>query len=265
MITVGLADDQQLVRAGFAMVLDSQDDISVAWEAADGAEACELAAARPVDMILMDVQMPTMDGISATRRILNELAPTGPAGEPTRVVVLTTFDSDNYVLGAVTAGASGFLLKDADPEELINAVRTVGESTAVISPAATAKLIQRLRADGATAHPAEAPPGALAPRDGPRNIAATEPAATRQGTPDAEDDLGLVDPLTPREREILCLIAMGESNQEIAEKLFISLPTVKTHVGRVLMKTGSRDRVHAVLFALKHRLVDPEELLTAEN
>jgi len=265
LITVGLADDQQLVRAGFAMVLDSQDDISVAWEAADGAEACELAAARPVDMILMDVQMPTMDGISATRRILNELAPTGPAGEPTRVVVLTTFDSDNYVLGAVTAGASGFLLKDADPEELINAVRTVGESTAVISPAATAKLIQRLRADGATAHPAEAPPGALAPRDGPRNIAATEPAATRQGTPDAEDDLGLVDPLTPREREILCLIAMGESNQEIAEKLFISLPTVKTHVGRVLMKTGSRDRVHAVLFALKHRLVDPEELLTAEN
>ena len=264
MITVGLADDQQLVRAGFAMVLDSQDDISVAWEAADGAEACELAAAQPVDMILMDVQMPTMDGIAATRRILNELAPTGPAGEPTRVVVLTTFDSDNYVLGAVTAGASGFLLKDADPEELINAVRTVGESTAVISPAATAKLIQRLRADGVAAGPAE-PKSVPAPGAQPEDTAATTPSAMRQGTPDAEDDLGLVDPLTPREREILCLIAMGQSNQEIAEKLFISLPTVKTHVGRVLMKTGSRDRVHAVLFALKHHLVNPEELLTAEG
>ncbi|HJD49942.1 MAG TPA: response regulator transcription factor [Candidatus Corynebacterium intestinavium] len=264
MITVGLADDQQLVRAGFAMVLDSQDDLSVAWEAADGAEACELAAAQPVDMILMDVQMPTMDGIAATHRILNELAPTGPAGEPTRVVVLTTFDSDNYVLGAVTAGASGFLLKDADPEELINAVRTVGESTAVISPEATAKLIQRLRADGAAARPAE-PKSVPAPGGQVEDPGATEPAATRQATPDAEEDLGLVDPLTPREREILCLIAMGESNQEIAEKLFISLPTVKTHVGRVLMKTGSRDRVHAVLFALKHHLVDPEDLLTAEG
>ncbi|TYR16730.1 response regulator [Corynebacterium urealyticum] len=264
MITVGLADDQQLVRAGFAMVLDSQDDLSVAWEAADGAEACELAVALPVDMILMDVQMPTMDGIAATRRILNELSPTGPAGEPTRVVVLTTFDSDNYVLGAVTAGASGFLLKDADPEELINAVRTVGESTAVISPAATAKLIHRLRADGAAANP-EGPKSTPAPGVPPQNTAAPQPAAARPATPDAEDDLGLVDPLTRREREILCLIAKGQSNQEIAEKLFISLPTVKTHVGRVLMKTGSRDRVHAVLFALKHHLVDPEELLTAEG
>ena len=264
MITVGLADDQQLVRAGFAMVLDSQDDISVAWEAADGAEACELALAQPVDMILIDVQMSTMDGIAATRRILNEFSPTGPAGDPTRVVVLTTFDSDNYVLGAVTAGASGFLLKDADPEELINAVRTVGESTAVISPAATAKLIQRLRADGAAANPA-GPKSTPAPGVPPQNTAAPQPAAARQTTPDAEDDLGLVDPLTRREREILCLIAKGQSNQEIAEKLFISLPTVKTHVGRVLMKTGSRDRVHAVLFALKHHLVDPEELLTAEG
>lgn len=264
MITVGLADDQKLVRAGFAMVLGSQDDISVAWEAADGAEACELAAAQPVDMILMDVQMPTMDGIAATRRILNELSPTGPAGEPTRVVVLTTFDSDNYVLGAVTAGASGFLLKDADPEELINAVRTVGESTAVISPAATANLIQRLRADGA-AGSATWQAGSPAPGAQSEDTAATEPAVMRQDTPDAEDDLGLMDPLTPREREILCLIAKGQSNQEIAEKLFISLPTVKTHVGRVLMKTGSRDRVHAVLFALKHHLVDPEELLTAEG
>src|SRR5699024_7698990 len=136
--------------------LDSQDDISVAWEAADGAEACELALAQPVDMILMDVQMSTMDGIAATRRILNEFSPTGPAGAPTRVVVLTTFDSDNYVLGAVTARASGLLLKDADPDELSDAAGAVGEATAVSSPAATAKLIQRLRPHGAAAIPAGA-------------------------------------------------------------------------------------------------------------
>lgn len=250
MISVGLVDDQQLVRAGFSMVLTSQDDIAVSWEAADGAQACELAASEPVDIILMDVQMPTMDGIAATQRILDEVAPTGPAGDPTRVVVLTTFDSDNYVLGAVTAGASGFLLKDVDPEELIKAVRTVGESAAVISPAATAKLMRRLRAEGVE----EGQNVASKPKaDGgePRDII----------KPSLDDDLGLVDPLTPREREILCLVATGHSNQEIAEELFISLPTVKTHVGRVLTKTGSRDRVHAVLFALKHHLVSQEDLL----
>lgn len=250
MITVGLADDQQLVRAGFSMVLNSQDDIAVEWEAANGVQATEMAANTPVDIILMDVQMPAMDGIAATKRILDDIAPTGPAGEPTRVVVLTTFDSDNYVLGAVTAGASGFLLKDADPEDLIKAVRTVGESAAVISPAATAKLMRRLRTE--------------VPQD------RAEVASNRKETPDQaietnkpseDDDLGLVDPLTPREREILCLVAIGHSNQEIAEALFISLPTVKTHVGRVLTKTGSRDRVHAVLFALKHHLVTQEELL----
>lgn len=257
MITVGLADDQQLVRAGFSMVLASQDDITVAWEASDGAEACRLAESDPVDIILMDVQMPNMDGITATRRILDEIAPTGPAGEATRVVVLTTFDSDNYVIGAVTAGASGFLLKDADPEELIKAVRTVGESAAVISPAATAKLMRRLRTEDF---------------EGGQNGASNQSneAGGRSGAEDSgedplkpglDDDLGLVDPLTPREREILCLIAVGYSNQEIAEKLFISLPTVKTHVGRVLTKTDSRDRVHAVLFALKHHLVSQQELL----
>lgn len=272
MITVGLVDDQQLVRAGFAMVLGSQEDITVAWEASDGQQACELAASQPVDMILMDVQMPTMDGIEATRRILDDLGPTGPAGEPTRVVVLTTFDSDNYVLGAVTAGASGFLLKDADPEELISAVRTVGDSAAVISPAATAKLLRRLRTEGRAGGSAAAGQAAALSSTGAGAASSSTAAGTAPGpegtdasgaaaTPGADDDLGLVDPLTPREREILCLIAMGYSNQEIADKLFISLPTVKTHVGRVLTKTGSRDRVHAVLFALKHRLVDRDDLL----
>lgn len=220
MITIGLADDQQLVRAGFAMVLDSQDDMTVVWEAADGAMACELADSQPVDIILMDVQMPTMDGITATRKIVS-------AHPETKVVVLTTFDTDNYVLSSVEAGASGFLLKDADPEELIVAVRAVGESAAVISPTATARLLKQVRQMQAVP--------ALPP----------------------ERDV----PLTPREKEILVLMALGRSNQEIAEELYISLPTVKTHVSRVLMKTDSRDRVHAVLFAFRHGLVTGEQLL----
>lgn len=223
MISVGLADDQQLVRAGFGLVLDSQDDITVQWQAADGQEACELAESQPVDIILMDVQMPRMDGIEATRRVVS-----GSSGA--RVIVLTTFDNDNYVLGAVEAGASGFLLKDTDPEDLISAVRTVGDSAAVISPKATARLLRSIR---------------------------------MEQTPQRREpvELDLPDPLTPRELEILKLIALGFSNQEIADELYISLPTVKTHVGRVLTKTQSRDRVHAVLFAFKHHLVNSEDLL----
>lgn len=223
MISVGLADDQQLVRAGFGLVLDSQDDITVQWQAADGQEACELAESQPVDIILMDVQMPRMDGIEATRRVVS-----GSSGA--RVIVLTTFDNDNYVLGAVEAGASGFLLKDADPEDLISAVRTVGDSAAVISPKATARLLRSIR---------------------------------MEQTPQRREpvELDLPDPLTPRELEILKLIALGFSNQEIADELYISLPTVKTHVGRVLTKTQSRDRVHAVLFAFKHHLVNSEDVL----
>ncbi|WP_296110301.1 response regulator transcription factor [uncultured Corynebacterium sp.] len=223
MISVGLADDQQLVRAGFGLVLDSQDDITVQWQAADGQEACELAESQPVDIILMDVQMPNMDGIEATRQVVS-----GDSGA--RVIVLTTFDNDNYVLGAVEAGASGFLLKDTDPEDLISAVRTVGDSAAVISPKATARLLRSIR---------------------------------MEQTPQRREpvELDLPDPLTPRELEILKLIALGFSNQEIADELYISLPTVKTHVGRVLTKTQSRDRVHAVLFAFKYHLVNSEDLL----
>lgn len=246
---VGLADDQQLVRAGFGMVLDSQPDIDVAWQVANGQEAITAAETDPVDVILMDVQMPVMDGISATREIVKR-GIAGPSGQPVRVVVLTTFDTDNYVLGSVEAGASGFLLKDADPEEMIAAVRTVSDSAAVISPAATARLMRTVRTmskGGADAAEAQIPqsdtPGSNDPGD----------------TPD--DDLGLVNPLTHREREILVLMAIGRSNQEIAKELFISLPTVKTHVGRVLSKTNSRDRVHAVLFAFKHGLVTGMQLL----
>lgn len=253
-IQVGVVDDQPLVRAGFSMVLESQDDIEVAWQASTGIEACEMAASHPVDIILMDVQMPDMDGISATRQILGggEVLH-GPGGETTKIVMLTTFDNDNYVMSSVEAGASGFLLKDADPEDLIAAVRTVGDSEAVISPRATARLMRQVREMGAVET---------------REMGASDVREKREGevrTPprpeDPDDDLGLVDPLTPREREILILMALGRSNSEIADELFISLPTVKTHVGRVLMKTGSRDRVHAVLFAFRKRLISEDNLL----
>ncbi|WP_297008300.1 response regulator transcription factor [uncultured Corynebacterium sp.] len=248
-IRVALADDQQLVRAGFAMVLDSQDDIEVAWQAVDGAEAVRCAERQPVDIILMDVQMPNLDGIAATRQIV-DAGTVGPGGEPTRVVVLTTFDNDEYVMNSITAGASGFLLKDAEPEDLIDAVRTVGEASAVISPKATARLLRQVREGGSGS-------GA----GGGAGNGVEEDAVA---VPGPDDDLGLIDPLTPREREILVLMATGASNQEIAGRLFVSLPTVKTHVGRVLAKTASRDRVHAVLFAFRHGLVDPAHVLEGE-
>ncbi|AFB71665.1 response regulator transcription factor [Corynebacterium pseudotuberculosis] len=232
MINVGLVDDQQLVRAGFNMVLSSQDDIQIAWEATNGAEALERIEVEPVDVVLMDVQMPIMDGISATKELVTR-GLMGPNDEPLRVIILTTFDSENYVMEAVENGASGFLLKDTAPEELIEAVRSVGEQSAVISPAATAKLFRRIRSGQTDKKP-----------DGLKHI--------------NED---LIEPLTPRELEILELIAMGKSNAEIAAELFISLPTVKTHVGRVLTKTGSRDRVHAVLFAFKRGVVTQDALL----
>lgn len=227
MIKIGLADDQMLVRAGFAMVLNSQDDMTVAWEAENGKDAVTKAKSEPVDIILMDIQMPVRNGIEATKEIL------ATPGNTTRVVVLTTFDTDNYIIAAVEAGASGFLLKDTSPESLIESVRSVGEQTAVISPAATAKLFRTLR----------------------QNL----PNPTR-----ADINHGLLEPLTPREIEILSLMARGRSNQEISSELFISLPTVKTHVGKVLAKTNSRDRVHAVLFAFRRNLVTHDEILRDE-
>jgi DNA-binding NarL/FixJ family response regulator len=221
-IRVALVDDQQLVRAGFRMVIDSQPDLEVVLEAGDGAEAVRRLAVVPVDVVLMDVRMPTMDGLTATDRITSGAH---PADTPApRVVVLTTFDLDEYVLRAIKAGASGFLLKDAPPEEMLAAIRTVHAGDAVIAPSTTRRLLEHL----VTALPDEA----------------------RAQHP------GLAE-LTDREREVLVLMARGRSNGEIAGDLVVAEATVKTHVGRVLAKLGARDRVQAVVTAYESGLVRP--------
>jgi DNA-binding NarL/FixJ family response regulator len=226
-IRVVLVDDQQLVRAGFRMVIDSQPDLTVVGEAGDGAAAVELLRRTPADVVLMDVRMPGMDGIAATEQVT-------ALPEPPRVVVLTTFDLDEYVVAAIGAGASGFLLKDAPPEEMLAAVRTVHSGDSVIAASSTRRLLQHvapiLRGAGGTADSAPADASALAE-------------------------------LTPREKEVLVQMAYGASNTEIATQLFVSEATVKTHVGRVLFKTGSRDRVQAVVLAYRTGLVAPADLL----
>lgn len=219
MIRVGLVDDQQLVRAGFRMVIDSQPDLEVVVEAGDGAQALRLLADHPVDVVLMDVRMPTMDGLTATARLT--------AGGPRpRVVVLTTFDLDEYVLEAVRAGASGFLLKDTPPEEMLTAVRTVDTGDAVIGPSSTRRLLEHL----VTALPPDVD-------EGPEHLALAR--------------------LTDREREVLILMARGRSNTEIAADLVVAEATVKTHVGRVLAKLDVRDRVQAVVLAYETGLIRP--------
>lgn len=270
-LRVALVDDQALFRAGLAMVLDSQEDMCVEWEAGDGADAVTRALAEPVDIVLMDVQMPRMDGIEATQRLLAS-GVTGPQGEPTRVIVLTTFGEQDYVMGSILAGASGFLLKDTSPDDLLEAVRAVASSSAVISPAATAELFRRMRADavrfgGVAGMPRgmDAPGGLGTGRDVARGSDALGPGSTgavpRGGAALADLNRGLIEPLTPREAEILGLMARGLNNAEVCERLFISEATVKTHVGRILAKTGSRDRVHAVLFALRTGWVTDQDLL----
>ncbi len=231
-IRVALVDDQQLVRAGFRMVIDSQPDLEVVLEAGDGASAVrELdPAARTalgaVDVVLMDVRMPTMDGLEATARIVERGSEAHPAP---RVIVLTTFDLDEYVLAAIRAGASGFLLKDAPPEQMLAAIRTVHRGDAVIAPSSTRRLIEHL----VTALPQPGP-------DQPASHAAQA-----------------IGDLTEREREVLVLMARGRSNTEIAGDLFVAEATVKTHVGRILAKLGARDRVQAVVTAYEAGLVRP--------
>lgn len=220
-IRVFLVDDQQMVRAGFRMLVESQDDMSVVGEAGDGAEALAALSRTPADVVLMDVRMPRLDGVEATRQLLAR------PGAP-RVIVLTTFDLDEYAFAAIRAGASAFLLKDAAPPDLLGAIRAVRSGDAVVAPSTTRRLLE---------HFAALPGG---PGSG-----------AEQPSPDTDPRLSS---LTDREREVLDLIARGLSNTEIAAELVVAETTVKTHVGRLLAKTQSRDRVQLVVLAYESGL-----------
>ena len=215
-IRVVIVDDQSLVRAGFKMVLAAQSDMAVVGEAGDGAEALRLLAHTPADVVVMDIRMPVMDGVEATRRLCS--TESGP-----RVLVLTTFDTDADAFAALQAGASGFLLKNVPPEELLSAIRVVALGEAVVAPRITRRLLDRF--------------------------------AGQLTVPSTEDNR--IGQLTDREREVLLLVAQGLSNAEIAERLFVAETTVKTHVGRILTKLDLRDRVQAVVLAYETGLIRP--------
>ncbi|MGO9906841.1 MAG: response regulator [Solirubrobacteraceae bacterium] len=218
--TILLVDDQPMLRMGYRMVLDAQPDLRVVGEAEDGLEALEQIRRLEPDVVLMDVRMPRLDGVQATERIVG-------SGSRSRIIILTTFDLDEYAYGALRAGASGFLLKDAPPPDMLSAIRAVATGDAVVAPSVT----RRLLAQFAQHLPGpELPPGEPDPR---------------------------VESLTPRERELLVEVARGLSNAEIAERLVLSEATVKTHVGRILGKLGLRDRVQIVVFAYENGLVRP--------
>ncbi|WP_329001145.1 response regulator transcription factor [Kribbella sp. NBC_00709] len=215
-ITVMVVDDQEMVRAGFSALLDAQPDLQVVGQAGDGAQAVELAAELKPDVILMDVRMPVLDGLAATRRILADSAP----GEPPRVVMLTTFDLDDYVYAALRAGASGFLLKHSTPDELAAAVRVVAAGDALLAPSVTRRLVE----DFARAQP----------------VVPITPVR-----------------LTPRETDVLRLVARGLSNRQIADELVLAEQTVKTHVSNILTKLDLRDRAQAVVYAYEAGVVTP--------
>jgi len=218
-IRVVVADDQALVRSGFTMLLAGEDDIEVAGEAGNGAEAVALVASERPDVVLMDVRMPVMDGLEATRKISAD-----ESLSATKVLILTTFDLDEYVHEALRAGASGFLLKDTLPVDLISAVRVVAAGDALISPKITRRLIEEF---------------------------------ARRPEPGAVEGSARLDELTDREREVLETVARGHSNAEIAEALFVSHATVKTHISRLLMKLDARDRAQLVMIAYETGLVAP--------
>ena len=230
-IRVAIADDQELVRAGFAMVINSQKDMQVVAQAANGNEIVEVASKENPDVILMDVRMPNMDGLEATRKILKE-----DTNANTRIIILTTFDLDEYVMAAIHTGASGFLLKDTEPETLLNSIRTVYQGNAIIAPTATKRLIESMISK-------------------PNDEEKSKEEITTKNEQSANTYDSCLNDLTDREREVLVEIAHGLSNQEIANKLFISLPTVKTHVAHILGKINARDRVQAVVFAYENSLV----------
>jgi DNA-binding NarL/FixJ family response regulator len=211
-----IVDDQELVRTGFRLFLGMQGDLEVVGEAGDGAEAIERAMQLRPDVVLMDIRMPGMDGVDATARLT-----TAGIEPPPRVLVLTTFDLDEYVFGALRAGAAGFLLKDAPRERLLEAIRVIHRGEALLSPSITRRLIEDFAA-----------------RSGP-----LDPATA------------LLEQLTPREHEVLVLVARGLSNQEIAKRLVVTEATVKSHVGSILLKLNLRDRVQAVVFAYEHGIV----------
>ncbi len=217
-LRVVLVDDQDLVRAGFRVILGAEKDIEVVGEAGDGQTAVELARELTPDVVLMDVQMPGVDGLEATRRILG-------AGGPIKVVILTTFDREDYLFEALRAGASGFLLKNASPEDLVESVRIVARGDALLSPEVTRRVIARF---GSPTRPSEQRPSEHRPPE-----------------------------LTDREFEVLVQLARGASNAEIARALFLGETTVKTHVSRVLTKLGLRDRTHAVVYAYENGVVAP--------
>jgi len=219
-LRVVIADDQKLVRAGFSMILGAQPDIEVVGEADDGAEAIRVVRAARPDVVLMDVRMPELDGLAATRELLSK----GPEGRHVpKILILTTFDVDDYVYEALAAGASGFLLKDTPPEELVEAVRAVAAGDSLLAPTVTTRLIEHF----------------------------VSSRARREQPPDGMDEL------TPRELEVFRLIARGLSNAEIASELVLSDATVKTHVARILLKLGLRDRVQVVVAAYESGLVRP--------
>ena len=217
MIRVLLADDQDLVRAGFRALLDAESDIEVVGEADDGDQAAKLAAELIPDVVLMDIRMPGVDGLEATRRITSD-----ERLSSVRIVILTTFDLDEYVFEAVRLGASGFLVKDTEPADLVRAVRAAARGDALLSPGITRRLIEEF--------------------------------ATHAKEPRPSPDL---DQLTEREREVMGLVAAGLSNEEIAERLFVSPATAKTHVSRAMVKLGARDRAQLVVFAYEAGLVRP--------
>lgn len=216
-INVAIVDDQALIRSGLSMLINSRENLRVTGEAANGQEAVNSAHILAADVVMMDVRMPVMDGITATRALLER-------NDALKIIVLTTFDLDEYALDAIDAGASGFLLKDAPPEQLLTAIESVYHGDAVIAPSTTKRLLEHL-------------------------------VKPKRATSNDDADAAKLASLTAREREVLEAMADGLSNAEIAEKLFVSATTVKTHVGRVLTKLGARDRVQAVVFAYRTGIV----------
>jgi DNA-binding NarL/FixJ family response regulator len=215
MITIGLADDEPLFTTGLGMILDAQPDMRVLWQAIDGADAIRQHNKEQPDILLIDIQMPTLDGLAATQRLI-------AAKTSSKIIILTTFDSDEHVLTAVEAGAAGFLVKNTPPDQVVTAIRTVHSGDAVISPGPTRRLFATFR---------RRPPG----------------TASFVSRADAQ----AITELTSRENDILALIAEGRTNQEICDELWLSMPTIKTHIGNLIAKTGARDRVQLVLFALR--------------